>query len=101
MSYQDHYRTCSYCQKSSENQKLYKAHFSESSSKKSFVKPTIRVKSASSHERERKLIELGHMIKGVQTTTKGGSFIENTTRKQGPIEKTMKLRELAKMIKGL
>jgi hypothetical protein len=72
------------------------------------------VKSASSRERERKLNGLGHMIKGtscssaeifprtkVQTQTKSASLVVNNIRKQGPIEKTMKLRELGKMIRGL
>jgi hypothetical protein len=31
---------------------------------------------------------------------KCGSFVENNIRKQGPIEKAFKLKELGKMIKG-
>jgi hypothetical protein len=41
------------------------------------------------------------MIKGVQTKTKSASLIENNTRKPGPIEMAVKLKELGKMIKGL
>jgi hypothetical protein len=83
--YEDHLKSCSYCQ-----------------GKDKEGKPTIRVKSASSADKRRKLTELGYMIKGIQTQTKtkGTSFVENNTRRQGPIEKEFKLRELAKMIRG-
>jgi hypothetical protein len=84
MSYLDHYRACPYCNKGLK------------------AKPTVRVKSASSADKRRKLTELGYMIKGIQTQTKtkGASFVENNTRRQGLIEKEFKLRELAKMIRG-
>jgi hypothetical protein len=74
--------TCSYCSRNN--------------------KPTIRIKSASSCDKRKKLIELGHLIKGVPTKTKGASFVENNTRtrKPGPIEKEFKLKELGKMIRG-
>jgi hypothetical protein len=89
MSYQDHFKTCSYCNKG----------LASVSSK-----PTIRVKSASSREKERKLIDLGNMIKGIQTKAKGASAKVNLSqinlRKQGPIEKTYKLKELRKLISG-
>jgi hypothetical protein len=85
--YEDHYRTCSYC-----NKGLASAS-----------KRTIRVKSASTREKRRKLVELGNMIKGINIRTKSGSFVENNTRarKQGLIEKAFKLKELRKMVKGL
>jgi hypothetical protein len=82
MSFQDHFNSCPYCNKGLKS------------------KPTIRVKSASSCERRKKLVELGNMIKGIQTKAKGASFVERNTRRQGPIEKEFKLRELAKMIRG-
>jgi hypothetical protein len=46
---------------------------------------------------------MDNMIKGIKTKTKSVPFAESNTRtrKQGPIEKAFKLRELAKMIKGL
>jgi hypothetical protein len=69
-------------------------------------KPTIRVKSASSCEKRRKLTELGAIIKGTSYPgvesvfrAKGASVIKKITR-PGPIEREMKLRELAKMIRG-
>jgi hypothetical protein len=82
MSYQDHYRTCPYCNKGLP------------------TKPTIRVKSASSCVKRKKLADLAAIITGrsygIPTTeTKAAS-----SRIQGPIEKTMKLRELGKMIRG-
>jgi hypothetical protein len=85
MSYQDHYRTCPYCNKGLS------------------LKPTIRVKSASSREKERKLIDLGNMVRGIQTKTKGASYGSSNyskVRSQGPIEKAIKLKELAKIIRG-
>ena len=46
MSFQDHLKTCSYCRKDSQ-------------------KVTVSIKSASSDYREKKLAELGAVIKGV------------------------------------
>jgi hypothetical protein len=94
MSYQDHYSQCPYCNKGLKS------------------KPTIRVKSASScsnqKRKEKKLTELGAIIKGTSYPgvesifrAKGAStMIERNTRIQGPIEKTVKLKELGKMIRG-
>jgi hypothetical protein len=86
MSYQDHFKVCSYCNKGLKS------------------KPTITVKSASSYDKRRKLIELGHMIKGIPTLTKGASYKGANYSKVNtpwPLEKAYKLKELAKMIKGL
>jgi hypothetical protein len=89
MSYQDHLKTCSYCQKGS-------------------LKPTISIKSASSYNKRKKLAELGAIIKGTSypsmepmLQTKGASFSANDTSRIGPIEREVKLKELGKMIKGL
>jgi hypothetical protein len=92
MSYQDHLKTCSYCNKG-------------------LLKPTIYVKSASSYNKQKKLTELGAIIKGTSYPsmepmflTKGASSSEVAAaraRKPGPIEREVKLRELGKMIKGL
>jgi hypothetical protein len=89
MSYQDHYRTCPYCNKGLVS-----------------TKPTIRVKSAASScekEKKRKLSELAALITGrsygiptTETKTKAASRI----RIQGIIEKRMKLAKLGKMIRG-
>ena len=86
MSYQDHLRTCGYC-----------------SSKSNLTKPTIKIKSAYTRQKESKLAELSKIIKGVsystisypgnfETKTKGAS---NTNS-----DKSQKLRELAILIKG-
>jgi uncharacterized protein YbbK (DUF523 family) len=75
MSYQDHYRTCPYCNKGLAS-----------------PKPTIRIKSASSCEKRRKLVELGHLIKGTPTKTKGAS---------SQPERQFKLKELGRLIRGL
>jgi hypothetical protein len=87
MSYQDHYRTCSYC-----NKGLLSS------------KPTIWIKSASSTDKRRKLIELGHLVRGIPIKTKGASVDENNFNRPrprpGPIEKAIILRELGKMIRG-
>jgi hypothetical protein len=89
MSYQDHLKTCSYCSKGSQASK-----------------PTISIKSASSYNKRKKLAELGAIIKGISYPnlesipmfrTKGASEV---TRKPGPIEREVKLRELGKMIKS-
>jgi hypothetical protein len=82
MSYQDHFNTCPYCNKGLKS------------------KPTIRAKSASSYDKRRKLIELGHLVKGVQTKAASEIIRKNPIR-LGPIEKAFKLKELGKMIKGL
>jgi hypothetical protein len=49
-----------------------------------------------------KLIELGHLIKGVQTKTKtkGASIEQRSITKPGPLEKAYKLKELSKLIGG-
>jgi len=85
MLFQDHFKACPYCNKGL-----------------SSAKPTIRVKSASSCEKRRKLAELGNMIKGIKTSVKSGSFVENNTRTrgQGPIEKAIKLKKLGEMIRA-
>jgi hypothetical protein len=84
MSYQDHLKTCSYCQK--EKGSLTQASASN-------PKPTISIKSASSYRKQKKLSELGAIIKGTSTRldtmqqTKGASVVRNNPRKPGPIER--------------
>jgi hypothetical protein len=89
MSYQDHLKTCSYCNGNREPQK-----------------PTVRIKAASSYRRERKLSVLASIIKGISYPslepipmfrTKGASEV---ARKPGPIEREVKLKELGKLIRG-
>jgi hypothetical protein len=89
MSFQDHYSQCPYCNKGLKS------------------KPTIRVKSASSCSKQKKLTELGAIIKGTSYPgvesifrAKGASLIECKSRIQGPIEKAFKLRELGKLVRG-
>ena len=89
--YEEHLKSCEYCSKGS-----------------MISKPKITVKGASSYYRQKKLTELGAIIKGTsyaglspwlqpQTKTRGASEV---TRKLGPIEREVKLRELGKMIKS-
>ena len=88
MSYEDHFKTCSYCNKG-------------------LQKPTISVKSASSYRKQKKLSELAAIIRSTSYPpisipifrTKGASESE-IARKPGPIEREVKLRELGKMIRG-
>ena len=75
-------------------------------------KPTIKVKSASSYKRERKLSELASIIKGTsyssisypesfkKVKTKGSSSPGNLPIKLIPLERQFKLRELARLIRG-
>ena len=81
MSFQDHLETCSDCQKRQ--------------------KPTVRIKSASSYRRERKLSGLAALITG--TSYPGVLFVgekKAKTKAASSIDKRQKLKELAKMIRG-
>jgi hypothetical protein len=82
MSYQDHYRTCSYCNKDL------------------LSKPAIRIKSASSCEKRKKLIELGHLVRGIPIKTKGASVAKNNLSRPGPLERAYKLKELGELVRG-
>ena len=114
--YEDHLRTCEYCQKGNAmNQYLSSMlQFSakptikvkSASSYSKDKKPTIYVKSASSYNRQKKMAELGAIIKGTSypslepmLQTKGASEVARA-RKPGPIEREVKLKELGKMIRG-
>ena len=64
------------------------------------------VKSRSSYSKQKKLTELGAIIKGasyppisIPARTKGASEVAGA-RKPGPIEREVKLRELGKIIRG-
>jgi hypothetical protein len=72
------------------------------------LKPTISIKSASSYNKHKKLTELSAIIKGISYPslesipvfqTKGASF-ENNFNRPGPIEREVKLKALAKIIRG-
>ena len=73
-------------------------------------KPTIYVKSKYTYAKQKKLGELGSIIRGTsypsleplfQTQTKGASSSENNVpRRPGPIEREVKLRALGKMVRG-
>ena len=87
--YEDHLKTCEYCQKQKGASSL---------------KPTIYVRSKSDYSKQKKLSELGAIIRGVSYPslepmfqTKGASDV---VRKPGPIEREVKLKELGKMIRG-
>jgi hypothetical protein len=98
MSFQDHLKACSYCNKDSQ-------------------KVTISIKSASSYYKDKKLSELASIIKGVsypgisyagikktnanirtKTNAKGASNPQ-IQRKPGYLERQFKLMELGKMIR--
>ena len=88
--FSDHLITCEYCR----NEYYTKVS-----------KPTISVKSASSYRKQKKLSGLAAIIKGtsypsleLMFQTKGASEV---TRKPGPIEREVKVRELGKIIRGL
>jgi hypothetical protein len=97
LGFEDHYAICPYCNKGLGLK----------------TKPTITLKSAASRERERKLTNLGALIKGTSYPTVADIFPKNNNkgastfdfsyykRNQGPIEKAVKLRALGKMIRGL
>jgi hypothetical protein len=105
--YEDHLKTCEYCQKGSQTHKPTIFIKSASSYSKA-LKPTIYVKSASSYNRRRKMGELGAIIKGISYPslesipmfrTKGASEVARA-RKLGPIEREVKLKALGKMVRG-
>jgi hypothetical protein len=90
MSYlENHLKSCDYC-------------------RNKYNKPTIRIKSASSYSKHKKLGELGAIIKGISYPslesipvfqTKGASEVARKP-KPGPIEREVKLKALGKMIRG-
>jgi hypothetical protein len=89
MSYQDHLRTCSDCQKRQ--------------------RPTIRIKAASSYRRERKLSELAALITGAsypgilyagENKEKAKAKAASSYSSVSWVEKSQKLKELGKLVKG-
>ncbi|MGA7693128.1 MAG: hypothetical protein WCA61_12570 [Nitrososphaeraceae archaeon] len=111
--YEDHLKTCEYCQKGSQTHNKPTRFIKSASSHSKALKPTIYVKSASSYYKSRKLLELAAIIKGVsypsisyvgnanfRTKTKGASSSEVAARKPGPIEREVKLKELGKLVRG-
>ena len=111
--YEDHLKSCEYCQKSERVTRLGTKGASSSSS--SFEsKPTIHIKNKLIYTKHKKLTELGAIIKGTSypsldtgssyrspVKTKGASEVgNNIPRKPGPIEREIKLKELGKMVRG-
>ena len=107
--YEDHLRSCSYCQKGSSSKPTIRVKVKSASSyRKASTKPTIFVKLASSYGTRKKLSELGAIIKGASYPslepiflTKGASSSRNNIiRRPGPIEREVKLKELGKLVRG-
>jgi hypothetical protein len=90
MSYQDHFRTCPYC-----NKGLLSS------------KPTVRVKSASSANIRRKLAALGGLVKGASNSNYNpkdyfdfqNPMESRSKSRPGPLERAYKLKELSKLIR--
>ena len=78
--YEDHLKTCEYCQKAGRISSSGQTH-----------KPTITVKGASSYRKQKKLTELAAIIKG--TSYPGLETMFRT--------KSAKLKELGKLVRGL
>ena len=104
----DHLETCDHCRnKYYSNPSKPTIRIKSASAYSKVSKPTISIKSASTYRKQRKLSELGAIIKGVSYPpisipvfrTKGASRSE-VARKPGPIEREVKLKELGKMIRG-
>jgi hypothetical protein len=97
--YEDHLKTCSYCQNQNQKQKGASSLTS---------KPTIYIKTIDgrpSISKQKKPGELGAIIRGTSYPslepmfqTKGAS--SEVARKPGPIEREVKLKELGKIIRG-
>jgi hypothetical protein len=87
--FSDHLKTCEYCRN-----EYYR-----------LSKPTILVKGTSSYRKQKRLSELGAIIRGTSYPslsipmfrTKGASEV---LRRPGPIEKEVKLKELGKLVRG-
>jgi hypothetical protein len=90
MSFEDHLRSCSYC---------------KGNNNKDLSKPKIKIKGASAYRREKKMAELGALVSGIsypgvlsvgekKAKTKAASSISW-------IEKSQKLKELGRWIRGV
>jgi hypothetical protein len=94
--YEDHLRTCDYCQRAGRT--------SSAAYGQTHHKPTIYVKSASSYYREKKLAELGAVIKGVSYPGISYVGVKKTnatkTKSASNVEKSQKLKELGKLVRG-
>ena len=109
MSYQDHLKSCDYCQKGSQMQTHNKPtiYIKSASAYSKLSKPTIFVNSASSYNRQKKLTELAAIIKGISYPSlepifqTKGAFVSNIEKRSiGPIEREIKLKELGKIVRG-
>ena len=87
MSFQDHLRTCGDCQK------------------RQGQKPTIRIKSAASRVKEQKLSSLAALITGASYGYVGEEKEAKTNIKAASsisyVERTRKLKELSRLIRGV
>jgi hypothetical protein len=83
MSYQDHFKTCPYCNKGLAS-----------------AKPAIRVKSASSCEKRKKLADLAAIITGRSYGIIPLPTTETNAASVVCEDKKAKLRELGKMIRS-
>ena len=109
MSYQDHLKTCYYCRNeyySKVSNSKPTIRIKSASSYNKDKKPTIFVKSASSYHKDRKLTELAAIIRGVSYPPISISEpvfrtkVASVVRKPGPIEREVKLKELGKLVRG-
>ena len=111
--YEDHLKTCEYCQKGSQTHNKPTIFIKSASSYRKALKPTIYVKSASSYYKSRKLLELAVIIKGVsypsisyvgnanfRTKTKGASSSEVQQENLGQSREKSSLKELGKLVRG-
>jgi hypothetical protein len=90
MSYQDHLATCSYCSKNNPQ------------------KPTVRIKAASSYRREKRREERGEKLSELASVIRGVSYPSISyvgtiakTKAASSLEKSQKLKELGRLIRGL
>ena len=102
--YEDHLKSCEYCQNSERVTRLGTKGASSSSFES---KPTLYVKSKFTYTKQKKLGELGAIIKGTSypsmepmLQTKGASVSNIEKRSIGPIEREIKLKELGKIVRG-
>jgi hypothetical protein len=112
MSYQDHLKTCSDCRERERySQQQPQPTLLKRPQSQPQQKPTVRVKAASSHRRERKLSELAAVIKGVSYSSiayagkkKSNANANTRSRTRGAssqLERQFKLKELARLIRGV
>ena len=94
---QEHLRTCPDCRQAMirEGQELLRLHQQQQ-------RPTVRIKGASAYRRDMKLTELMSVIKGVSYlgVLFAGDEKKAKTKAASSIEKSQKLKELGRLIRG-